>query len=340
MSDFGRRRCIILYMDRQSAYTKLLRRHRLMVWRMCWMSAKGNWARCNDLVQEVSIAMWLHFDTLRVDATPGEERSWVYWQCRSSLDLQRRLQGPLQQPLTALMVETLASDDSVQEKEEIEHLMAALSPDDQRLVRLHLEGYRADEIAETLGLTRDAVYQRWHRALQKMRSVLAVLLLVAVASGIAIAVVPQWNRAVFHRAEPSTEAEPMPQNQEPERTTKEADTAAVDMLLDTVTPMPLRQPIPLPERLPAFLPSYVDTLPSSLPLKQRVTISVTGSTVIVTGLQGERVTIRSCYGPTLASQECYGIGVFHLFPYDDFFMKGRRAYEIQIGDTLFFDLTL
>ena len=284
--------------------------------------------------------MWLHFDTLRPDATPGEERSWVYWQCRSSLDLQRRLQGPLQQPLTALVVETLAADDSSQEKEEIEHLMAVLSPDDQRLVRLHLEGYRAEEIAETLGLTRDAVYQRWHRALQKMRSVLAVLLLVAVASGIAIAVVPQWNRAVFHRAEPSEEAKPVLQSQEPERTTKEADTAAVDMPLDTVTPMPLRQPIPLPERLPAFLPSYVDTLPSSLPLKQRVTISVTGSTFIVTGLQGERVTIRSCYGPTLASQECYGIGVFHLFPYDDFFMKGRRAYEIQIGDTLFFDLTL
>ncbi len=284
--------------------------------------------------------MWLHFDTLRVYATPGEERSWVYWQCRSSLDLQRRLQGPLQQPLTALVVETLAADDSVQEKEEIEHLMAVLSPDDQQLLRLHLEGYRADEIAETLGLTRDAVYQRWHRALQKMRSVLVVLLLVAVASGIAIAVVPQWNRAVFHRAEPSEEAKPVQQSQEPERTTKEADTAAVDMPLDTVTPMPLRQPIPLPERLPAFLPSYVDTLPSSLPLKQRVTISVTGSTVIVTGLQGERVTIRSCYGPTLASQECYGIGVFHLFPYDDFFMKGRRAYEIQIGDTLFFDLTL
>lgn len=318
----------------------MLRRHRLMVWRMCWLSAKGNWARCNDLVQEVSIAMWLHFDTLRPDATPGEVRSWVYWQCRSSLDLQRRLQRPLQQPLTALMAETLAADDSSREKEEIEHLMAVLSPDDQRLLRLHLEGYRADEIAEALGLTRDAVYQRWHRALQKMRSVLVVLLLVAVASGLAIAVVPQWNRAVFHRAEPPEEPEPVPQKHEPEPTAKEADTAVAAMPFDTATPLPLRQPIPLPERLSAFMPTYVDTLPSSLPLKQRVTISVTGPTVIVTGLQGERVTIRSCYGPTLASQECYGIGVFHLFPYDDFFMKGHRSYEIQIGDTLFFDLTL
>lgn len=307
---------------------------------MCWLSAKGNWARCNDLVQEVSIAMWLHFDTLRPDATPGEVRSWVYWQCRSSLDLQRRLQRPLQQPLTALMVETLAADDSLWEKEEIEHLIAALSPDDQRLVKLYLEGYRADEIAEALGLTRDAVYQRWHRALQKMRGVLVVLLLVALASGIAIAVVPQWNRAVFHRSKAIEEPDPTPQKQEPERAVDKFDTAVANMPLDTAIPLLLRQPIPLPERFPAVLPDYGDSLPSSLSQKQRVSISVTGSTVIITGLQGERVTIRSCNGPTLVSQKCYGIGVYQLFPYDDFFTKGRRGYEIQIGDTLFFDVTL
>lgn len=324
-------------MDRQSAYTKLLRRHRLMVWRMCWMSAKGNWARCNDLVQEVSIAMWLHFDTLRADATPGEERSWVYWQCRSSLDLQRRLQGPLQQPLTALVVETLAADDSVQEKEEIEHLMAVLSPDDQRLVRLHLEGYRADEIAETLGLTRDAVYQRWHRALQKMRSVLAVLLLVAVASGIAIAVVPQWNRAVFHREEPSEEPEPVPQKQEPETTAKEADTAVAAMPFDTATPLPLRQPIPLPERLQALPPLYADSL---LPPKQHISVSVNGSTLVVTGLNGERVTLKNHSGFTLSSQDCYGVWLYQLFPNYGFSLANSNSYELQIGDTLSFDISI
>lgn len=327
-------------MDRPSAYTELLRRHRLMVWRMCWLSAKGNWARCNDLVQEASIAMWLHFDTLRLDATPGEVRSWVYWQCRSSLDLQRRLQRPLQQPLTTLMAETLTADDSSQEKEEIEHLMAALSPDDQRLVKLYLEGYRADEIAEALGLTRDAVYQRWHRAIQRMRSIVLVLLLVAVASGLAIAVVPQWNKAVFHRSEPTEEPEPTPQKLKPERAVSKSDTATADTPLDTAIPLPLRQPIPLPEKLPAFLPSYVDTLPSSLPLKQRIFISVNGSTVVVTGLQGERVTLKNHSGFTMASQNCYGVWVYQLVPNYGFSLANSNSYELQIGDTLCFDLTI
>ena len=326
-----------MYMDRQNADTELLRRNRLMVWRMCWMSAKGNWARCNDLVQEVSIAMWLHFDTLRPDATPGEVRSWVYWQCRSSLDLQRRLQRPLQQPLTALMEETLAADDSSQEKEEIEHLMAALIPDDQRLVRLHLEGYRAEEIAEALGLTRDAVYQRWHRALQKMRSVLAVLLFVAVASGLAIAVVPQWDRAVFHRSKAIEEPEPTPQKQEPERAVSKSDTAMTDMPLDTAVPMPLREPIPLPERLQAVPLLYEDSL---LPPKQHISISLSGSTVIVSGLSGERVTLKAHNGFVLSSQECYGVWVYQLFPSYRFSLANSNSYELQIGDTLSFDLSI
>ncbi|MBO7499635.1 MAG: sigma-70 family RNA polymerase sigma factor, partial [Bacteroidaceae bacterium] len=128
-------------MDRQTAYTELLERYRLMVWRLCWVSANGNWSRCNDLVQEVSIALWLHFDTLRLDATPGEKRAWVYWQCRSTLDLQRRLQKPSMQSLTNLLEESVADEDTRRTQEEIEDLMAVLSPEEQRLVKLYLEGY-------------------------------------------------------------------------------------------------------------------------------------------------------------------------------------------------------
>ena len=221
----------------------------------------------------------------------------------------------------------------------MEHLLAVLNPDEQRLVKLNLKGYRADEIAEALGLSRDAVYQRMHRAVMKMRTVLVVLLFVAAASGLAIAVVPQWKQTVFQRQAPSEEQEPLrePQTKAP---AGGADTSASAAAFDTVVPVPERRLIPLPERLQPMLPSAVDSLPSRLPLPQRISITVSGANIIVTGLRGERVTIRSAYGPVLASQECYGMGVFGLFPYDDFFMKGRRSYEIQIGDTLFFDLTL
>lgn len=180
-----------MFINRQSAYTELLQRHHAMVWRMCWVAARGDRARCNDLVQEVSIVLWLRMDALRGDASAGEERSWVYWQCRSSLDLLRRRQKPSLLPLTALMEETLADDNSSQQKEEIEHLMAFLTADDQRLVRLYLDGYHADEIAAIMSLSRDAVYQRLHRAIAKARRFVLLLLLVLLASGLAVAVVPQ-----------------------------------------------------------------------------------------------------------------------------------------------------
>lgn len=327
-------------MQNSDPFDELLKRHRPMVWRMCWISAHGNYERCRDLVQEVSIALWRHFGQLRPDATLQEERAWVRWQTRSVLDFQRRMQRPTPLPLTPGMADLQAADDILEQQEELEELMSTLNDDERRMLRLQLEGYRADEIAEALGLTRDAVYQRWHRAIQRMRSIVLVLLLVAVASGLAIAVVPQWNKAVFHRSEPADELEPTPQKPKPERAVSKSDTATADTPLDTAIPLPLRQPIPLPEKLPAFLPSYVDTLPSSLPLKQRISISVNGSTVVVTGLQGERVTLKNHSDFTMASQNCYGVWVYQLVPNYGFSLANSNSYELQIGDTLCFDLTI
>ena len=192
-------------MDRQSRYTELLKRHLPMVWRGCWVRARGNYERCRDLVQEVSIALWLHLDQLRTDVSPKEEKAWVWWMTRTTLDhLHRSQQLPLQ-ALTEAIAETIPDADNSAVEEDIEELMAALSPEEQQLVRLHIEGYRADEIAETLGLGRDTVYQRMHRALGKARKVLLVLFLLLVASTVAIAVVPQWRQRVFGGGEPAVE---------------------------------------------------------------------------------------------------------------------------------------
>ena len=187
-------------MSRHSVYTELLQRHRKMVWGLCWKQAHGHYERCCDLVQEVSVALWLHFDDLRPDASPREERAWVRWWTRSVLDLQRRKERPSLLPLTAMVADTVAADDLLMHKEEMEHLMAALSPAEQELVRLHIEGYRSEEIAETMGLSRDAVYQRFHRAVVKMRRVALLLVLLCVAATVAVAVVPQWREQVFSRS--------------------------------------------------------------------------------------------------------------------------------------------
>ena len=127
-----------------------------MVWRMCWISARGDFERCRDLVQEVSIALWLHFDKLRPDTSPHEEKAWVRWLTRTTLDHQCRHQRPPMLALTNAMAESIPENGSM--AEDIEDLMAVLSSEEQQLLRLHIEGYRADEIAQTMGLNRDAVY--------------------------------------------------------------------------------------------------------------------------------------------------------------------------------------
>ena len=40
-------------MDAQRAYTELLRRHRKMIWRMCWLRSRGDYERCRDFFKEL-----------------------------------------------------------------------------------------------------------------------------------------------------------------------------------------------------------------------------------------------------------------------------------------------
>lgn len=320
-----------MFMNRQSAYTELLQRHHAMVWRMCWVAARGDRARCNDLVQEVSIVLWLRIDALRADASAGEERSWVYWQCRSSLDLLRRRQKPSLLPLTALMEETLADDNSSQQKEEIEHLMAFLTADDQRLVRLYLDGYHADEIAAIMSLSRDAVYQRLHRAIAKARRFVLLLLLVLLASGLAVAVVPQWRSTVFGGVE-HREEEYVPPHEEPARgnvtppNVEDADVAPV------VEPAAVRSLAE--ERMPdadaltvlSVINEESDTMPSVLTsLPPEPTIWVSGNRLIVTGVYGETVSVFQKSGVLVSSQVCHGFCVIDLFP------RCNMDYRIHVG---------
>ena len=267
--------------------------------------------------------LWLHFDALRADASPAEERSWVYWQCRSSLYQQRRRQKPSMLPLTALMVETLADDNSLQQKEEIEHLIASLPHDDQQLVRLHLDGYHADEIASLMSLSRDAVYQRLHRIIVRARRVVVLVLLVLLASGLAIAVVPQWRSAVFGGAVHQEEMHE-PKHEEP----------ATRRVAPLNEEAPDRLPLLEEERMPdadvltilSGINDRSDTIQpvlSSLPPEP--TIWVSGNRLIITGVYDEPVKVYQKSGVLVSSQVCHGFCVIDLFPRCD------MDYRILVG---------
>ena len=293
-----------------------------MVWRLCWVRARGNYERCRDLVQEVSIALWLHFDALRPDATPGEKRAWIYWQSRSILDLQRRLQKPPMQPLTALLEETVADEDSRQN--EIEDLMAALSPEEQRLVKLYLEGYRSSEIAKTMGLSRDSVYQRLHRVVGKMRRVALLLAILCVAATVAVAVVPQWRERVFSRIE--EEEKPKEEAVSPTERPSPTPVVPLEIPADTMAPRPAWTP---PDPLPYLTAPTDTTLPDLPARKPEVGIAYNDGKLVITGLiDGELVVIRNTKGVLVALKRAHGSTCIIDFLLDN---NSRSAYILQIG---------
>ena len=145
-----------------------MQRHREAVWRVCWRYAKGDRARCENMVQEVWIALWLRFDELKTDVTEWEQRAWVKRITRSVLvDLYRRSE-PESERLTPELINTLP-DTCVNYAESIDDLMAALTDDEERMMRMRLEGYDAQEIADEFKMERNAVYVRINRIINKLR---------------------------------------------------------------------------------------------------------------------------------------------------------------------------
>ncbi len=155
-------------MEAHSAYTDLLLRHRTRVWRLCWHYANGDWERCRDLVQEVSLELWEHFGSLRTNARPHEERAWVTLHTRRTLNHLHRKSKHVYVSLTPDNSDALTCDND-SSCELVDDLLDTLSSADRQLVELRMKGYDATEIAEQMGITRDAVYQRLHRIVVKLR---------------------------------------------------------------------------------------------------------------------------------------------------------------------------
>jgi RNA polymerase sigma factor (sigma-70 family) len=160
--------------QRYEDYKSFMRRHQQTVWRVCYDFAHGDIPRCEDMVQEVWIMLWLKFDTM-TGRTEWQQRVWVRRVTRSVLvDLYRREAGNAD-VLVRLddLCEDIADEDvrvPSDVAERIDDLFAALTPDEQRLMRMRLDGYSAEEIAAGLKIETNAVYQRVNRIMNKLRN--------------------------------------------------------------------------------------------------------------------------------------------------------------------------
>ena len=193
-----------------------------------------------------------------------------------------------------------------------------------------------------MGLSREVVYQRLHRALGKARKALLVLFLLLVASTVAVAVVPQWRQRVFSSGEPAAE-DTVPIN------VPAVPTPAPPVEIDSVQP---QEETSVPEAREVQPPiehinfSSTDFIsfgeappPPSVRQLRPATIAITGSILTVSGLDGEWVVFYDRYGRVVSSKRCQGICTFEL-PSKLGCFYGIYQYNLYAGDTLWIKMRI
>lgn len=347
-------------MDRHETYTELLRDHSALIWSMCRNTAPGDYERCRDLFQDVSLRLWQHYDELRSDAKPHERKAWVEWQVRHVLNHAGRRERPV--PMSDLPEQPdIDALDKAEIRTLVNDLLTQLNPDERQMLQMRMDGYSAGEIAKEMGLSRDTVYQRMHRTLTKARRILLVLFLLFMASSITVAVVPSWRQMVFGGSEPETTdtipvSVPAPVSPTP---LSDADTTkeAVVTHHTWVPPNPIPHLVAIADTsLPIPLPSYdepcgcpkgyrkkpqsdsiddlsdpCEPLPDDLP---EVTIMVVGNNIVVEGVDNETVDVFDAQGRLVATAQCNGRCTLTIRP--DFTYSRNNAttspYWIQVGN--------
>lgn len=142
--------------------------HDQMIRRICLGYAQSQ-QDLEDLYQDVLLNIWNGLPSFREDSST---RTWVYRvalnSCVSALRIRSRV------PSLASLDDVIVVPDDSQEKrdavKELYECIATLGPVDKAIVMMWLDGYSYDEIADVVGLRRNAVATRLHRAKSRLRT--------------------------------------------------------------------------------------------------------------------------------------------------------------------------
>ncbi|MDE7421263.1 MAG: sigma-70 family RNA polymerase sigma factor [Muribaculaceae bacterium] len=148
-------------------FKQTIQNHDAMIRRIC-LGYAANAQDLEDLYQDVLVNIWRGMPSFRSESSI---RTWVY---RIALNtcvstLRARSNRPSQSSLEDVI---LVADDSIEKRESIKDLyecIATLNPIDKAILMMWLDEYSYDEIAETIGLKRNNIATRLHRAKEKLR---------------------------------------------------------------------------------------------------------------------------------------------------------------------------
>lgn len=151
-------------------FTELVRLHDDMIKRICFGYARTS-EEFDDLHQDTLVNIWQGLPKFNGNSSV---KTWVYRvalnTCVSSVRLRSRRIGAV--PFYDVVDFTDESAERAVEIKELHESISRLEPVDKAIVMMWLDEYSYDEIADTIGIKRNTVATRLHRAKEKLRKII------------------------------------------------------------------------------------------------------------------------------------------------------------------------
>ncbi len=154
--------------NRYDDFDSLVARHRKLIRGLCRWKAGGQAWLMSELIQEVTTQLWHYRHNLRTNATPGEEREWVRFHCRSVFAHLERKQDREVETMP-LEEAALVTADEGNHTELIDRLAANLTLQEHHVLELILDDYTDGEIAFLLHIGENEAKRLHAQLIEKMK---------------------------------------------------------------------------------------------------------------------------------------------------------------------------
>lgn len=139
-------------------------RYRGLLFSVCRRYSRDG-LKVDDLLQEVTIALWKLREKMLDIAPPPKQAAWIWRVARSTcIDLLRHTPPP-----SALPDDYDRPADDTTLHDTLHELITQLPEPDRTIVTMHLEGYEYKEIGQQVGMTKNNVGIRLMRIKEKLR---------------------------------------------------------------------------------------------------------------------------------------------------------------------------
>lgn len=148
----------------QDTFSETVLRYRGLLFSVCRRYSRDG-LTVDDLLQEVTLALWELRDKLLSITSPPKQAVWIWRVARSTcIDLQRKAPPPSPLPEG---YDAPEEDRSLHDA--LHELISQLPEPDRTIVTMHLEGYEYREIGRKVGMSKNNIGVRLMRIKERLK---------------------------------------------------------------------------------------------------------------------------------------------------------------------------